>query len=166
MRKDVAGMSEMIIRRAVSSDIESLIDLYGEMEEHARRISSDLMFTLGSRWRELTGRYFVEFSNAEDKLVLVALSRGKIVGFLVAMVTEPLPIFVEREYGSLNDMFVKEEHRGKGLGKRLMETAIEWFKEKKIRRIELRVGASNRDAIAFYESHGFKIRAHTMKKEF
>jgi len=158
-------MSEVTIRKSTSNDIESLINLYGEMEDYVRGISSDPVFTLGSNWRELARRYFVEFSKSNDKLVLVAQDRNNIVGFLTAMITTTLPIFVQRKYGSLNDMFVKQEHRGKGIGKKLLKTAIGWFEQKHIRRIELRVDSKNRDAIAFYKTHAFKIRGYTMKKK-
>jgi len=93
----VIKMSEISIRKATSKDIESLIELYGEMEEHLRRISSDPLFTLGSNWRGLTRRYFVEFSKRDDKLVLVGQKQKNIVGFLTAMTTTTLPIFVQRK---------------------------------------------------------------------
>jgi len=65
----------------------------------------------------------------------------------------------------LNDVFVKEEYRGKGIGKKLLKTALEWFDQKRIQRIELRVDAKNREAIAFYKEHDFKIRGYMMKRE-
>lgn len=158
-------MSEIVVREATSNDIESMIDLYGRMEDHVRQISLDLLFTLGSNWRELTRRYFVEFSKRDDKLVLVAQDGNDIVGFLTAMITTTLPIFVQRKYGLLNDMFVKQEYRGKGIGKKLLKTAIEWLEQNHIRRIELHVDAKNRKAITFYKAHDFKIRGYTMKRE-
>jgi len=158
-------MSETIIRKTTSNDVNSLVPLYGEMEVHIRQISLDPFVTLGSDWRELTRRYFTEFSSRDDKLVLVAVKGTDIVGFLTAMITTTLPIFVERNYGLLNDMFVKQEYRGKGIGKRLLMTATEWFKQKHMRRLELRVDARNSEAISFYEAHGFRIRSHTLKKE-
>lgn len=161
----VKKMSEIGIGKATSNDIESLIDLYEEMEIYIRRISSDPLFTLSSNWRELTRRYFVEFSEGDDMLVLVARKGKDIVGFLTAMITTPLPIFAQRKYGSLNDMFVKKEHRGKDIGKKLLQTAIEWFEQNRIHRIELRVDAKNKGAIAFYKAHDFKIRGHAMKRE-
>jgi len=159
------AMSKVVIRRATGDDVESLIDLYGDMEEHIMKTISDPLFTLGRNWRELTRRYFVEFIKGDDKLALVGQDRNKIVALLTAMTTTPIPIYVEKEYGSLNDMFVKKAYRRKGVGTKLLKAAIEWFQQKHIARIELRVEAKNKEAIAFYKKHSFKIRAHTMKKE-
>jgi GNAT superfamily N-acetyltransferase len=161
----VRKMSEIAIHKAAPDDLDSLVELYGEMELHIRQLSADPLFTLGSNWRELTKRYFTEFSSRDDKLVLVAVKGTDIVGFLTAMIRTTLPIFEQRNYGLLNDMFVKQEHRGKGVGKRLQGATTEWFEQKHIRRLELRVEASNSEAIAFYEAHAFKIRSHTLKKE-
>ena len=97
-------------------------------------------------------------------MVIVAHDGSNIVGFLTAMITTPLPIFVQKKYGSLNDMFIKKKHRGRGLGERLLRTAVEWFQREGIKRIELRVDAKNEKAIAFYRAHGFTIRSYAMKK--
>lgn len=158
-------MSEIAIRKATLNDLDSLVELYGEMELHIRQLPADPLFTLGSNWRDLTKRYFTEFSSRDDKLVLVAVKGTDIVGFLTAMVTTTLPIFEQRNYGLLNDMFVKQEHRRKGVGKRLLAAATEWFEQRHVRRLELRVEASNSEAITFYETHAFKIRSHTLKRE-
>jgi GNAT superfamily N-acetyltransferase len=158
-------MSEIAIRKATPNDFDSLVELYGEMELHVRQLSADPLFKLGSNWRDLTKRYFTEFSSRDDRLVLVAVKGTDIVGFLTAMVTTTLPLFEQSNYGLLNDMFVKQEHRRKGVGKRLLVAATEWFEQKRIRRLELRVEASNSEAIAFYKAHAFKIRSHTLKRE-
>jgi GNAT superfamily N-acetyltransferase len=167
-------MSETTIRKATPNDFDSLVELYGEMELHVRQLSADPLFTLGSDWRALTKRYFTEFSSRDDNLVLVAVKGTDIVGFLTAMVTTTLPIFEQRNYGLLNDMFVKQEHRGKGVGKRLLVATTEWFEQHRItewfeqhriRRLEVRVEASNSEAIAFYKAHAFKIRSHTEKRD-
>ena len=55
----------------------------------------------------------------------------------------------------LEDLFVEDAARGAGLGRALVEAAIEQALARGCRRMELDVNESNEHAIAFYESLGF-----------
>ena len=55
----------------------------------------------------------------------------------------------------LEDLFVREHHRGKGLGEALVAKAIARARERGCGRVELDVSESNRVAWALYERMGF-----------
>ena len=55
----------------------------------------------------------------------------------------------------LEDLFVREEDRGRGLGRALAEAAIARARERGCRRIELDVNDANPAALALYEALGF-----------
>jgi GNAT superfamily N-acetyltransferase len=55
----------------------------------------------------------------------------------------------------LEDLFVSEEARGHGLGRALVDGAIERARERGCRRMELDTGESNEAARALYEGAGF-----------
>ena len=55
----------------------------------------------------------------------------------------------------LEDLYVDESARGTGLGRALVNVAIEHARERGCRRMELDVNEQNTAAIAFYESLGF-----------
>ena len=57
--------------------------------------------------------------------------------------------------GTLNTMGLSRAYRGRGYGKKLMETTIMAAKEYGIERVELLVYRSNVPAIRFYEKTGF-----------
>lgn len=54
----------------------------------------------------------------------------------------------------LDDIVVKQEHRGNGIGKKLMLKCIEYAKNKKSKRLEWQVLNWNENAIKFYLSLG------------
>jgi ribosomal protein S18 acetylase RimI-like enzyme len=56
----------------------------------------------------------------------------------------------------LEDLFVREEARGQGVGGALVGATIERARARGCARIELDTQATNRDAIALYERHGFE----------
>jgi GNAT superfamily N-acetyltransferase len=55
----------------------------------------------------------------------------------------------------LEDLFVSEEARGHGLGRALVDGAIERARERGCRRMELDTGETNEAARALYEAAGF-----------
>ena len=60
------------------------------------------------------------------------------------------------QLGSINNIFVLEEYRNKGIGKALMKTAIDALKEVGITNIQLDTYNKNSNAIKFYEGLGFE----------
>jgi GNAT superfamily N-acetyltransferase len=55
----------------------------------------------------------------------------------------------------LEDLFVRDEDRRKGLGEALVRKAVDRARERGCGRVELDVSESNRDAWALYERMGF-----------
>jgi len=55
----------------------------------------------------------------------------------------------------LEDLYVRDEARGHGVGRALVEGVVELAKERGCRRIELDTNEANEAALALYESLGF-----------
>ena len=72
---------------------------------------------------------------------------GQPIGYLVCKL-EPEKLYISKIY-------LKAETRGKGLGKFLLNQAIELAKQNDKKSIYLNVNKYNSDSIAFYERNGF-----------
>ena len=59
------------------------------------------------------------------------------------------------QLGHFSDFFVREDLRGRGIGSHILEFAIDYFKEKGIKKIRLHVDKDN-PAIRLYTKYGFK----------
>ena len=57
----------------------------------------------------------------------------------------------------IDDLYVKQEHRGSGVGKLLMNKVIELARESKCHKLRWQVSFWNKPAIAFYEKMGAEI---------
>jgi len=64
------------------------------------------------------------------------------------------PVFAH--IGSL-DMGILAPYRGRGIGKKLLQTAIQKAEQKGLTRIELTVREKNKRAIALYKKFGFEV---------
>jgi ribosomal protein S18 acetylase RimI-like enzyme len=67
-------------------------------------------------------------------------------------------------HGFIYDVWVAPEHRGKGIGKGLVQWATDWAKTKGYRKIKLEVAEANGRARHVYEELGFRPERHYLGK--
>jgi len=139
----------MRIRRAENGDIKDLVEVYLQgykgLEEYSYTHSEDVQAYLNWLFRrDVAGIWVAE----ED---------GKIVGF----VASDGNWFSKREgkvVGAIHELVILPEYRNKGIGKALVQKAIEYFKSRGLDTAELWVGDKNTQALEFYKSLGFEER--------
>ncbi|EML9734180.1 TPA: GNAT family N-acetyltransferase [Bacillus cereus] len=85
--------------------------------------------------------------------LLIESETDNILGFCIA--------YSKSVSGKIEVLFVDEKYRRNGFGLKLMNSAVEWFKVKKIDEIELTVVYGN-EAVSFYEKLGFYPRSIIM----
>jgi ribosomal protein S18 acetylase RimI-like enzyme len=102
---------------------------------------------------------FTKRNIAQGNIQLVALLDEKVIGWCGI---PPIDKEGFRHVGVLG-IGIHKDHRGKGIGKLLMQKAIAQAKEKALERIELDVFTVNEAAIGLYKSFGFEIEG--MKKK-
>lgn len=88
--------------------------------------------------------------------VVVAEQGGEIVAFCKADIVGVR--------GYLDELVVKPEYRGQGMGSKLMDWADSVFREHGVRQVELLVVVGNEDARRFYERRGFLPSVLEMKR--
>lgn len=91
---------------------------------------------------------FAEALVSPEKILyrVIKNSSGKIVGFMHCT--------KEEEYNELGGIYLLNEAKGSGVGKKLMEEFLVWADKDKP--CQLEVFSSNENAIGFYEKYGFK----------
>lgn len=107
------------------------------------------------RCREIFG------ANDDKQLILIAEAEGKALGYGLCNYFERRGSIV----GYIDELYVKEEARGLGLGKQLMNSCMEWMKERGATRVTLNAFAFNQNALAIYEKDGFKVYAMSLEKQ-
>ena len=130
-------MKDLIICFAKEDDvvnIASLINQWLRIEKQSKRVN-----------------IIHEALQNENHEILVAELNSKIVGVL------HFTIFTDIMFGDYNShilfLLVKEEHRRKGIGVKLLHKAIERAKEKGA--VEIHVDTKSKEAEAFYKKEGF-----------
>lgn len=99
--------------------------------------------------------------------IFVAKSNGQIVGFASLSIVNKNDELIVKKVDTvyISDMSVLPEYRNMGIGRKLLDKANEFAKEKGIKYIKLIVFADNIKAMSLYEKKGFKNYEVTMLKK-
>jgi GNAT superfamily N-acetyltransferase len=134
----------LVIREATPDDAALILDLvralavYEKLEHEVTACTDD----------------FGKALEAGDARALIAEWAGEACGF--ALYFFNFSTFLGRRGIYLEDLFVKESHRGKGIGKALLARLARLAVEKECGRLEWSVLDWNAPSIAFYKSLGAK----------
>lgn len=95
--------------------------------------------------------------------LLVAERHGELAGYIE--VSPPTPLASNAHVLEVRGLAVLPEHRGAGLGRRLLEAALELARARGARRMTLRVLGPNVVARRLYEAVGFEVEG-VLRGEF
>jgi GNAT superfamily N-acetyltransferase len=86
--------------------------------------------------------------------VLVAEVEGRVLG----MITIQLLVSTAEggDSGLVEDLVVDAAHRGAGLGRRLLDAAVEWARARGAARVQLLADRENAPALGFYDRLGWR----------
>ncbi|WP_235603396.1 N-acetyltransferase [Thermoanaerobacter sp. YS13] len=109
--------------------------------------------------------YINKLSHPEYKIMVAENENDEIAGYIIYKIKkiEEHPLLVDRVVVYIEDLCVAGRFKRKGIGKKLLESAIEYGKEINASSIELTVWAFNEEAIKFYESLSFKPQSIKME---
>ena len=140
-------MTKLNIRFANESDLIEIFSLIKELAEYEK-----LSHLVSTNEVELKDHLF-----GKDRFVEILLAEyeNKIVG--QALFFKNFSTFLGKPGIYLEDLFVKPDFRGKGIGKALLEKIISIAKERNYGRVEWSVLDWNESAIDFYKKMGAEI---------
>ena len=144
-----SSSTEILIRRAEPRDADALVELGREIgaEPEGWLITTGTWRTVGDE-----RRYLKAIRRWQHAAVFVAEVDGRVVGRLsVARDQHPASPHVA-DLG----LMVAAELRGRGIGRRLLSTAVEWARAAGIAKLELHVFPWNEPALRLYERFGFE----------
>lgn len=141
----------MQIRTFERQDLNQVLKLCREVRQHHIDIL-DGYFTPQNDYYEQMGF----LSSLEDKkyVALVAIKNNKVVGYMLAE-KKISPHLIHSKIIHICNFGVSKDMRGKGVGKKLMDTLFDLCVNDGIEEISLGVYNKNTIAYNFYEKYGF-----------
>jgi RimJ/RimL family protein N-acetyltransferase len=139
----------LVIDQAVTADASALVRLAGQVAGESNFLSAGS----GERPRSTTGQaaFLKRLAQSRRGFVLKANLGPQVVGML-SVVRPDLPRLCHRAELGIS---VSAAHWSRGIGRRLMATAIVLAGQQGVRKLNLRVRSDNQRAIRLYRSFGF-----------
>jgi RimJ/RimL family protein N-acetyltransferase len=141
-------MPELEVRRASTAEADDIVDLFDRVVAEERWLGTEPGYDISARrerWRKQ-----IELGGPE--IWYVAISHGAIVG--------ALGLHHHDEYGLTLGMCVDAATRGSGIGRALLDAAIDWSSHNGYAQLSLLVFSHNDAAIRLYEKCGFEQREY------
>jgi len=140
-------MSECVVRVAEPSDLSEMLVMIRELAVFEKL--EDILVTTEV---DLAEAFFGEVPAAGG---LVAEVDGKMVGYAIHFTT--FSSFLGKPGLWLEDIYIRPDWRGEGVGKKMLEAVVAHAREKHYQRCEWCVLDWNQRAIDFYEGMGARI---------
>lgn len=136
-------MSAMVIRRAELADLAIVTPLFEQYRAFYRQSPDE----------PKVRAFLTDRLRNRDSIVFLALNVGLAIGLV-----QLYPIFSSIAIGRalvLNDLYVHPNARGRGVGRALLNRAVEFGRETGARYLELATEVTNASAQALYEGAGW-----------
>ena len=150
------------VRAALVADHDALCTLFDQLDAVHRHARPDFFRSFDGPAR--TYEQVERWRAGPGSTVLVVENDAGVIG-LAVLVSRPASGFagaVPRLVVEVDNLVVRSDWRGRGVGRCLLEAALEWSRERGASHLEVAVHAFNRDAKRFYERFGFADSIHRL----
>lgn len=139
----------ILIRWATRWDRKVLTEMIGELARQHGHSSNE---------ETLNRAFDFALSHPERMRIAVAQIDGEVVG--TSSLHEAYSTWDGSTYGTIEDVIVKSEHRGKGVATELIGLLLDEARRRHYCRVELQVQEDNDTAWKFYENRGLSFTGY------
>jgi GNAT superfamily N-acetyltransferase len=148
-------MENITYGEANEADIPALVGLLGALFGIEKDFSADV-------GKQKIGLALL-LKNPQTATIQIARNAN---GIAIGMVSAQLVISTAQGAPSawVEDMIVSQDYRAQGVGRLLLESALEWAKDKGATRAQLLVDLDNEPALGYYEHLGWQTSRMGMRR--
>ena len=149
LKRSYSSFNMILTNREKENDVLDKINLSKKnIDEYVDIYNKSFMDMPHGSYIEIKdAKGFLDNKNDNEEYFIV-IDKGESIGFLNTIIEGNKGFF---------DIGLVKEYRGKGYGKRLLETAIQYLNEKKVEELCLTVIEKNSIAYEMYKKRGFKV---------
>jgi ribosomal protein S18 acetylase RimI-like enzyme len=141
------------VRSGTDNDLRAVGQLWRKLNQYHRTVGLNFPET-----RTVVEEWIASFERTLGRFsfLWVAEEGSEIQGFLLGRLKKAPAYLGGVLIGEISDLYVGEELRGQGIGRELVDTAMQHFRSFKVHSVEVQVMSQNESGIAFWNSLGFK----------
>ena len=153
---------DITIRKANIVDLKTIQTLNLKLFEKENKEFDE---SLDVKWTfsEEGTKYFLD--RITRGFAIIAESNNAPVGYLVGGEAESPSYRTIEKIAEIDNMFVLEEFRQKGIGKKLFDAFLEWCRKNGYQKLKVEASAKNKGAIGFYKKLGFSDYTVSLEKD-
>ena len=148
---------------------EQIKDLLVELQNYLIDIDDWHTQVMLSEYRESNFKMDMRKVNSHEGKIYLAIENDLIIGLVMGVVEEKDEIDKLTndcaKTGSVIELIVKDNIRGNGIGKLLLEKIEEYFKSINCKRINIEVFGPNKKGLNFYKKNGYIPRDIIVSKK-
>lgn len=146
------------VRNYRNEDDAQLLKLFFGLIEYNADVSKNIDYWLGFNWKKERRQDFLRMKKIVTKKVVVVEVDSKLVAYGYAFRMSEQNIVV------IEELFVRKEFRGIGLGKELVNKLIAWARRMRLP-VKVEVYPWNRDSLRWYKKLGFALESYSYLME-
>lgn len=155
------------IRVAVASDYEGIQQLVKEVHQLHVQNRPDVYLDSEQPFGE---QRYLDILEKEHTQILVIddMASQELIGYTMLQIVDSpnLHIVKQQKIALIDDFCIAQRHRGKGMGKMLLNAVMQTVQREQVDSLQLTVWEFNEPARAFYESAGMQTRNRRMEINF
>ena len=122
----MSSKEDVTVRNAVEADLDRVAELWAEMIELHHGLD-ERFWRRKPEGNEIFRQWMAEAVGDEKCVLVVAEVDGAVAGFVHGNLVNAPPPVEDKISGYISDVSVGYDYRGKGIGRKLMVAALEWF---------------------------------------
>ena len=147
---------DITVRAATTADLPAVGTLAGELVRMHHALNPR-RFLLPRKVEEGYRRWFARELKNSDAVLLVAVDRtGTVLGYLYGRFAEHDWQLLLDAHATLDDILVRDDARGRGVGKRLIDAFVGRARERGVPRVVLHTAVANERAQRVFHEAGFQ----------
>ncbi len=104
--------------------------------------------------KEHIDNYFRAFINRQDRQTSIARVNNLIVGYITYYEKQRQCFYEISSIGEISGLYVSKEWRNIGIGKRLIENAIQFFRARRMQYYSLIISANDSEGLDYFKKNG------------
>lgn len=156
----------MNITKPTIQDIPQLLELWRGQYRYHHGLDNEYYVSNSEELSEKFKQYLIKSINQKEPNILVAKIDGELVGFITFEENSESYFDTKiNNFGEVIELFVKEDNRSTGIGKKLMEEVEKYFSKKGLKYVKLQSSTYNKLALDFYKRIGYQNRQILLYKK-
>jgi ribosomal protein S18 acetylase RimI-like enzyme len=153
------------VRRAAPPDLQAIGRLGALLVRTHNEFDPQRFIPATNRTEQGYASYLGTQLNEPNVVVLVAERGDRVVGYTYAGVEGMDYMALRGPAGAIYDVVVDPEHRGRGIGRLLLDATIAFLEERGVPRLVLSTAEKNQGAQRLFERAGFRRTMIEMTRE-